>query len=318
MTIDKDSLWELRQIVENANRLETILKDKNKEVSDLKKEFGVVQSFNTYPTFKIKTYSGGWGGIETGNIYELKKYLKPDFVEEKLNEWKKVCEEIKLKNLPLCQINSELRDKTKKLLTNIGLKSLVTKPVGRSRIKTEQVRAEWVNELEKAIPIHDGYYFVDSTYNRTVEEIKKWRKEIADSEAIAKRAEESKNAENKRLNIIATLRVKYNLEPDAEYEEILNHLLGLNKYLHLGHYLEANRNDWNDGCDYAQTGLNGFEVDGDLDDEIYSEISGLINNWDGDGRCFRDCTYNYRYLFDLVNRENPVLYTDYEILNGVK
>ena len=82
--------------------------------------------------------------------------------------------------------------------------------------------------------------------------------------------------------------------------ECLDHILAQDKYLRLGHYLRRNRNDWNEGPDLAETGVNGFNPTCEEDHQIVAELTDLIQNWDNDGRCFRDCRFNYDYLFGLV------------------
>jgi hypothetical protein len=84
-----------------------------------------------------------------------------------------------------------------------------------------------------------------------------------------------------------------------------------NKYLKLAHYLSKNRLDWSDGCSYAQEGLENWINETSFDEEIYKEISGLISNWDNDGRVFRDCEHNYDSLFTFVKSTYPDLYEVY-------
>lgn len=57
-------------------------------------------------------------------------------------------------------------------------------------------------------------------------------------------------------------------------------------------------------------GRNSFTVTTELDAKIANELWSYINEWDGDGRIFRDCTYNYEVIFGLV--ENQDLYNDYQ------
>ena len=48
-------------------------------------------------------------------------------------------------------------------------------------------------------------------------------------------------------------------------EDILDVILEKDKYLRLAHYLLKNREDWNDGYSYAESGLNGFDVETETD-----------------------------------------------------
>jgi hypothetical protein len=87
---------------------------------------------------------------------------------------------------------------------------------------------------------------------------------------------------------------------------IRENILKKDKYLALAYYLEKNRNDWNDGCRYAEIGLCMFTVETEEDQKIFDNIQEFIDDWDmdGDGRCFRDCEYNYNVLYGMVKDES--------------
>lgn len=53
-------------------------------------------------------------------------------------------------------------------------------------------------------------------------------------------------------------------------------------------------------------------LDWKIDHKIIEEINHHISDWQGDGRVFRSCTYNYDYLFSLVSGQNPSLLEDYQ------
>jgi len=106
---------------------------------------------------------------------------------------------------------------------------------------------------------------------------------------------------------------KYGLKEENTKEELLDKILEKDKYLRLGHYLILNRNDWNDGPNFAENGLYSFSVETEEDKLIYAEISSLIDNWGGDGRCFRDCHWSYDHLFTKVDTD---LYKDFEKVSG--
>ena len=84
----------------------------------------------------------------------------------------------------------------------------------------------------------------------------------------------------------------------------------------MAYYLEKNRNDWNDGCTYAEIGLRNFNIENELDQKIYDDIIHYIYNWGDymDGRCFRDCKYNYSELYDIVAEQDPDLYKDFQVI----
>ena len=101
--------------------------------------------------------------------------------------------------------------------------------------------------------------------------------------------------------MFATLCVKYDLDAEAEDCDIREAILSKDKYLHLAYWLERNRGDWNDGYSFAETGLSGFHAETAEDNDIVADISSYIEDWDGDGRVFRDCEYNYGVLYGMAD-----------------
>lgn len=133
----------------------------------------------------------------------------------------------------------------------------------------------------------------------------------------AQRKLEQEEAKRKAEQDLMLLRAKYT--PDnsgSDKYEVLHAILSKNKYLYLAHYLHMNRNDWNDGYDYAERGLDGFTVETPEDEKIYTEIRSLIDDSDYvDGRIFRDCNYSYDYLYGLV--EDEQLLKDHQKIVGM-
>jgi len=182
--------------------------------------------------------------------------------------------------------------------------------------KSRKVIADWIDcefvtELKSkcnvfAPSLPDWYGFK----RKAAEQVQK--RQAAEREK--KLEEEQKKKEAEKIKLFLELIKKYDLTffnglPDMN--EIIEAIILKDKYLYLSHYLELNRNHWSDGCLYAKTGLNRFEVNSDIDKEIYSEISNLINDWDGEGRVFRDCKWNYSILISLVDKN---ILSDYEKL----
>ncbi len=122
--------------------------------------------------------------------------------------------------------------------------------------------------------------------------------------------------EKERNKKLALLLAKYDLDLDCDWNDLLEELINKNKYLYLSYYLEKNRNDWNDGCTYAEIGLINFNIENELDQKIYDDIIHYIYNWGDymDGRCFRDCKYNYSELYGIVAEQEPDLYKDFQVI----
>ena len=109
---------------------------------------------------------------------------------------------------------------------------------------------------------------------------------------------------------MAVIIARYSFDNATTAKDALEEILNQNKYLRLAHYLEMNRNDWNDGCSYAVAGLTGFNPETAEDNAILAEINNLCADFDGDGRVFRDCTYNYGVLFSMVPQQLLRDYSD--------
>ena len=137
----------------------------------------------------------------------------------------------------------------------------------------------------------------------------KINKENADKEKEEERKKEV--IENKKL--LVRLCQTYNIDLDYMNSpaQILEEMLKLDQNLRLAHYLIMNRNDWNDGYDYAECGLSGYKTNTEQEKLVYQEVNRLIDNWDGDGRCFHDSEYGYDFVFGLVDKS---LVEDYNTL----
>lgn len=126
-----------------------------------------------------------------------------------------------------------------------------------------------------------------------------------------KKQQEVERKENERL--LAFMLSKYELDITSDWEDLQRAIINKNKYLYLAHYLMRNRGDWSDGYSYAETGLDGFVIETEQDQEISDCINDIITTCDDvDGRYFRDCKWSYDVLYGIVNKQNPTLYEDYQ------
>lgn len=122
---------------------------------------------------------------------------------------------------------------------------------------------------------------------------------------LAIKEDKAQYEENKKINLIFEIAKKQGYNKEANLEDIKNFIYE-NKYLKLAKALNDVRNDWNDGCYLIEHALSHFSIDSILDENIVEEINECIkafDNGDTDGRVFRDCKYNYNYLYSLVPSE---------------
>lgn len=268
-----------------------------------------LKAYTPIPTiFKDKIEFGWTKRDEKGNIIKELACSIQD-----LDKWVELNTPIYEENRVICENNRKLKDLTFTILKKIGLKDSIY-DFETPRAKTRKWHTpNWVGEINKLFITSCKY-----SWNSCLSSIASGKKQIQDfinkenqKELLDKQKEEATLKEKSKLVFLSEVNSKYKMSIPVELldkNSVIDHFLKLDKYLRLGHYLRLNRENWDDGPDYAETGLDGFDVVTDKDVEISNEIRGLIDNWDGDGRVFRDCEYNYDYIFYLCE---PGIYSDY-------
>lgn len=176
----------------------------------------------------------------------------------------------------------------------------------RSRLKTEQRQnSTWPTDISISVPTDDGYASLLDTIEKCKKQIETWKisetKKLNDQLKI----EQQKQKESDKTKWLAYYQIKYKLQPDSLFTDVINEILKKDKYLMLGYWLRKNKGG---GHSYAETGLESFVVETDIDKSIYVDIQYQIDNWDYDNYCFENCEYNYDVLFNMV--ENTDLLTD--------
>lgn len=283
-------------IVEYIKRLEEQITEKNGSIQELIK-FPAEPSSNN---------------LSADRSYYERSNILPQELRDKANKWLDECKSIHEKNKPIVENNIKVVAKARAYMESIGLPTQVTRmdygKTGRAQGKRVSERAGWVVSLDN-VPIYQqdiSYYII--IYNKIINKANECEQKDKEEKEKKQRANEIIE-ENRRKQVdYLTSLIKMEIPEHTEPADALDLILEKNKYLRLAYFLEKNRNDWNDGCDYAETGLSGFAVESDEDREIYKCVAGLYGEgWDGDGRVFRDCKYNYGELYKKVQEEDPEL-----------
>lgn len=216
---------------------------------------------------------------------------------------------VKDANISAVAHNRALLDKSVAFLTALGLRQEVVVRKPRSNWKTERKTANWLSELRCEAETTDSWPRVESDYAEHMKAIGEWEAELSKEKEQAAAVEAREMAALDKRIQVGVIATKYGMLATESPLEVLDELLKRDKYLRLAHWMRKNRGDWNDGANYAANGLRGFYADSDMDHEIEADVSSYITEWDGDGRCFRDCKWNYDRIFGLVS---PELFADYE------
>lgn len=178
------------------------------------------------------------------------------------------------------------------------------------RPKYNTKAAGYIGDLSRNIVVNDGFEAAISSASRAKSAAKEFHAKKIAGLAQKEREEASAKAKIKADNVLVHMRVKYKCEPEDSVSEILSAIIEKNKYLFLAHWMQENRLDWNDGPSSARTGLDGFSVETEEDQKIYDAVYSRIDDWDGDGRVFRDMEYSYDVIYGMV--DDTELMADYQ------
>ena len=298
--------WALSDIRKATDKLEKYVEQLEQTATEVT---GKIMPITNVYAVMGKRYASIESYKKTSFCWSYKDTLKA--AEKHQTElWEKV-EKLHQENLPAIENNEKLLERIRLLFHNIGISEKRYEKKGKKDI---QVTRGWLQDLYDLIPRTDLYREAVQANTDFLRKIQQYREanEQLEAEAEKKKRQEEKKIEADMAR--AALVVKYNLPYDSSFVDIMDHLLGLNKYLNLAYHLERNRGDWSDGYEWAETGLEKFQVVTDQDKLIYSDINTAITEWGGDGRVFRDMYWNYNALYNLV--EDKALLDDFRIVYG--
>jgi hypothetical protein len=292
----------------------------------LEKAFGTIvdelKVWQTQANEAIKLSQEGFGKIrplipytsKLANIYmsdEKPKILsgrvKASDLLARVAEAREEYQTISKQNDEIIAHNRKIRDSVESTLIAIGLPKRVWQQKKRSH-KTELVDAPWIGEVGKWFPAYDNRHSIFEglvSLEASIKKIEEERLKIEVDKQKEKEQQEKKRVED--LEFVSLLN-DAGLPLSTSKGDLFDHVINLDKYVRLSHYLRKNREDWSEGPDYAKMGIGSFKVETTRDQEIHDEIWSYINDWDGDGRIFRDCEWNYDAIFELADKKAAEMY----------
>ncbi len=245
----------------------------------------------------------------------LKDYARTVEVAKKHVEyWLEKARQIHDANAESITNNLAVVESIKLMMENLGIRETYKVhryKTKRSRYKTEFTeRAGWSSDVARCIPRSDGFRDFENQCKRQLERIEEWAKKQRASLYAQECEEKRKQSEQEQVMQRAVIIARYNVPSDLQDDDSLfEFLLNQDKYLKLAHKLLCIRNEFSYGYKYAKYAIDEFEATGDVDENIVADINECIDNWDGDGRVFRDTTWNYNAIFTLV--KDAQLHADY-------
>lgn len=260
-----------------------------------------------------------------GSSYYERDPKTIDEVDNKLSQLLEKAEVERLKvvaeheaNLPAIENNQKVREKISQIMKDIGIPNNYSTSefkTQRSRTKTTTTHpAGYLGDLQRNIPVSDESERMLTLIKSAVDSLRRHADQLKAS--IRKELQEAEKTEKAKKEILAKarLQVKYNLDEDFEWSDVLDVLDKKDKYFMLARAMEDTRNDWNDGYGRVQYAISAFEVETEEDKEIFESIHELAyESEDIDGRVFRDCEFNYSFLYGKVSEE---ILNDYETLKS--
>ena len=317
---ESSNLKRIRQLKSTyLSRTQVNLREKSSWYSEGNKYIVLSVPKDFYEKLEDKSFLSQFTMVNGWDEIHFKFYILEEN-EEKFEEFKKIIDmiyevdqEIHKENLRIVEDNRKIEKTIFDILEMVGIrKTYYGYKTSRSTKKTE-LYYHFPSEIRKQIPTSYSEDSLNEHKKNLLDRMNRyWKQEIEKikQERLKKEQEQKEKEKNRKLGILLA---KYDLSLDCDWNDVLDTVLEKNKYLRLAHYLEKNRDDWSNGCDYAETGLNGFEVENELDQKIYDDIIHYINNWDEymDGRVFRDCKYNYGVLYGIAEEQNKDLVNDY-------
>jgi len=314
-----------------VNNIDTALTALEEEIKKLKSKaeliitpYKKINLINIYELNKINDYRLY---LKNYNGYPIEVKNKEE-VEKAYNDTLKILENLKEKikkehedNIPALEHNKKIEEKIKLMMEIVGIKPTYRTyfyKTSRSKTKREKTNiAGYISDIKRVIPLDDKYEYFLNLIKKKKERITEIRTEMLKKFNKKELEERKKLNEIKKTKLLINLALKYGIDIDITEEIepniIKDFLLEKDKYLKLAYALEKNRSDWTDGYSIVKYALKEFNIENEIDKEIFDEINSVIDeNWDYDGRIFRDINYSYNTLYDLV--ENKELLKDFETL----
>lgn len=205
-------------------------------------------------------------------------------------------------NLPAIEANKVIRDRVIAFMAEIGMpktrKERSGTRYGVPKYKT--VDAGWLDDMRENVPTDDRFDYATSTYGKLKERYEEYHREgVREAEAAATEAataEERRKAERRANLELAEIILRYDLDRDAEWQDVLDALRKRDQRLDLAIAMQQTRGDWSEGYWRVSDALDRFIVATPEDAAIQVDILACFND-DIDGRVFRDTTWNYDRLF---------------------
>jgi hypothetical protein len=106
---------------------------------------------------------------------------------------------------------------------------------------------------------------------------------------------------------LAEIILRYGMDRESDWKDVFQALREKHQRVDLAVAMMNVRHDWNDGPDQVSNAMGRFTIETTEDKDIANSVlANLGDGWDGDGRCFRDCEWNYDRLLSSITDKQLV------------
>jgi hypothetical protein len=218
------------------------------------------------------------------------------------------------KNAPALENNKLIVAHITQLMEAIGMprSHRVRDHKSRARYpKYDTLPAGYLADLQREVKTDDGFAGATSSYERMLAQYQAFKAQAAQAAEQAQReraaaAEREKQARLANVEL-AEIILRYGMDRESDWQDVLEALCEKHQRADLAVAMMNVRNDWNDGPDEVSRAIDRFTIETNEDKDIANSVmSNLGDGWDGDGRCFRDCEWNYDRLLSSVTDKQLV------------
>lgn len=207
------------------------------------------------------------------------------------------------KNLPAMENNKAVATAIVQLNEAVGMPKRWSERDRNSRSrypKTIGHDAGYLTDIRRDVITDDGFASATATYERLKKEYDAYAEQgklDADRAERERQREKEAEIEKRKADMeLAGMLLRYQLPIESTWGDVLEALRGRDQRLDLAVAMSQTRGDWSDGAYRVADALRRFTIHTNEDKDIAADVAARLVDFE-DGRCFRDCTWNYGRLF---------------------
>lgn len=210
------------------------------------------------------------------------------------------------KNLPAMENNKAVAAAIVALNEAVGMPKRWSERDRNSRSrypKTIGHDAGYLTDIRREVITDDGFASATATYERLKRDydayVEQGNRDAEQAQRQRQREQEAEIEKRKADMELAAMLLRYELPIESSWSEVLENLRGRDQRLDLAVAMSQTRGDWSEGAYRVSDALRRFSIETNEDKDIAADVAAHLVDFE-DGRCFRDCDWNYSRLFASV------------------